>query len=522
MWKENCKNLNSNGITLIALVVTIIVLLILAGVTIATLTGDNGILNQAQNSKKRSDIAFEKEQIALAINSVHADKYNTEILDTDIENELKANGNNVEVLKFGSNFVIKFIDTNRSYELYENSEVSEPQEKNNDPYAGDITKGKTLDGSQGKPYEISCIEDLVSFSIATNGGNTELGISSNNYNGKYILLTKTLDFNSYFSYNNYETTKYGDLNTQGGIENLYLELTRRDEGCVGFNPIGTFGGKFDGNGNEIKNIYENNSGNACLFTSVSNATISNLVISGELTGQNCGGIAVSVVANSKISNCINYCNIKGNTSAGGIAAYSCNTTYFENCINYGSVSGSQYSGGIIGLCRYANQTTNIKQCFNIGEIYSESGAAGGIYGSASGYSGNQYQYVENCYNIGDIKGFTYVGGITGFHYGGSLLNCYNSGNVELLDSKGKNGGLFARRDAMPKIENCYYVQGNYNVTIDGTVECLEEDMRNGVLLDELNKYVEQKEGWAYWAVGTYGYPTLDYDKISDGIIDDTD
>ena len=35
------------GITLIALVITIIVLLILAGVTIATLTGDNGILKQA-------------------------------------------------------------------------------------------------------------------------------------------------------------------------------------------------------------------------------------------------------------------------------------------------------------------------------------------------------------------------------------------------------------------------------------------------------------------------------------------
>ncbi len=38
---------NSNGITLIALVITIIVLLILAGVSIAFLTGNNGILTQA-------------------------------------------------------------------------------------------------------------------------------------------------------------------------------------------------------------------------------------------------------------------------------------------------------------------------------------------------------------------------------------------------------------------------------------------------------------------------------------------
>ena len=43
----------NNGITLIALVITIIVLLILAGVSIATLTGQNGILTQAQNAKEK-------------------------------------------------------------------------------------------------------------------------------------------------------------------------------------------------------------------------------------------------------------------------------------------------------------------------------------------------------------------------------------------------------------------------------------------------------------------------------------
>ena len=40
-----------NGITLIALVITIIVLLILAGVSIATLTGENGILTRANDAK---------------------------------------------------------------------------------------------------------------------------------------------------------------------------------------------------------------------------------------------------------------------------------------------------------------------------------------------------------------------------------------------------------------------------------------------------------------------------------------
>ena len=53
------------GITLIALVITIIVLLILAGVAIATLTGDNGILTKTADAKKVTLQGEEKEQIRL-------------------------------------------------------------------------------------------------------------------------------------------------------------------------------------------------------------------------------------------------------------------------------------------------------------------------------------------------------------------------------------------------------------------------------------------------------------------------
>ena len=63
--KEQLKR--TKGITLIALVITIIVLLILAGVTIATLTGDNGILTKAQNAKTQNDKATAKEKVDLAI-----------------------------------------------------------------------------------------------------------------------------------------------------------------------------------------------------------------------------------------------------------------------------------------------------------------------------------------------------------------------------------------------------------------------------------------------------------------------
>ncbi len=63
MFSERLKN--NHGITLIALVITIVVLLILAGVTIATLTGDNGILTKAQEAKTKTEEAQKQEEAQL-------------------------------------------------------------------------------------------------------------------------------------------------------------------------------------------------------------------------------------------------------------------------------------------------------------------------------------------------------------------------------------------------------------------------------------------------------------------------
>ena len=58
--KENKKQ--TKGITLIALVITIIVFLILASVSISMLTGENGILTQAQKAKEETEKAAKEEQ----------------------------------------------------------------------------------------------------------------------------------------------------------------------------------------------------------------------------------------------------------------------------------------------------------------------------------------------------------------------------------------------------------------------------------------------------------------------------
>ncbi len=62
------------GITLIALVVTIIVLLILAGVSIRTLTGDNGILNRAKTAKELTEKAIAKEKLQIELIDLAGEK----------------------------------------------------------------------------------------------------------------------------------------------------------------------------------------------------------------------------------------------------------------------------------------------------------------------------------------------------------------------------------------------------------------------------------------------------------------
>ncbi len=83
--KEKSKDMEK-GITLIALVITIIVLLILAGVTIATLTGENGILTRASDASEETKKANVEEQVKLAVvasigedGKISLDDLNTEL-----------------------------------------------------------------------------------------------------------------------------------------------------------------------------------------------------------------------------------------------------------------------------------------------------------------------------------------------------------------------------------------------------------------------------------------------------------
>ncbi len=82
------RKLNSKGITLVALVVTIVVLIILAGVTLASLTGEKGIIKEARTAKELAEKASLEEQVDLAIIKAEQKHRNPGI--DDVIEELKS------------------------------------------------------------------------------------------------------------------------------------------------------------------------------------------------------------------------------------------------------------------------------------------------------------------------------------------------------------------------------------------------------------------------------------------------
>lgn len=109
------KGKQTKGITLIALVITIIILLILAGIAISTLTGENGILTKASKAKEESNMANAKEKIQLAVMSYQIDKEKTTLYDelikieglTYITPDNRNDGPKYNVIVDGYEFVVK-------------------------------------------------------------------------------------------------------------------------------------------------------------------------------------------------------------------------------------------------------------------------------------------------------------------------------------------------------------------------------------------------------------------------------
>lgn len=273
-----------------------------------------------------------------------------------------------------------------------------------------------------KVTTIEKIEDLVELSEQVRNGV--------NYDGVEVKLANSLDFNDNNSYNDYTNTIYGDLNYDGQTKGIKEELT--DQNGKGFTPIGLteklpFSGSFNGQGNEIKNIYINTTNvDAGLFGYVLNGKIENVGVSGNITGtNNVGGVVGYYSGQNDIKKCYNNANINGKCAGGIVGYYSAKYKNIIGCYNTGKIEGNNYAGGIIG-----NKT--------------------------------DYVGVYNCYNIGNVSANInngYVGAITGNN--AIVSKCYYSDNVNIVGKTLNNLGISKDSDYMKTEEFINEISDNY-------------------------------------------------------------
>ena len=110
-----------NGITLIALVITVIVLLILAGISISMLSGDNSILQRAAEAKKVTDEAAAKEQMQIQILGSYDSGASLNL--TNLKNNLQSIGASVE----GDDFPVTATFNGLSYTINEDGTIGEKE-----------------------------------------------------------------------------------------------------------------------------------------------------------------------------------------------------------------------------------------------------------------------------------------------------------------------------------------------------------------------------------------------------------
>lgn len=96
----------TKGVTLIALVITIIVLIILAGVSITAITGQNGLFQQASNAKTNMIKGHVEEMVSVAIGSLQTENLGdkSKITPQAIADQVNEENDRTDVTAEGSTF----------------------------------------------------------------------------------------------------------------------------------------------------------------------------------------------------------------------------------------------------------------------------------------------------------------------------------------------------------------------------------------------------------------------------------
>lgn len=469
-FKEELKY-GKKGITLISLVVTIIVLLILAGVTINLTLGDNGIITRAQSATKNYKLAEINEQVNLKnAESAMDDRI---ITSGTLESVLGTSNYNAYADKLyvlGGNLVY-------------NPDTCSSEEIANAKQAGikSMAEYKT----------IKTAEELKKFRDEVNAGNS--------YEGQTVYLVNSIDLQG-SEENQWSPIRYYDTTDEKELVNQ------------------AFKGTFDGCGNEIYRLYIHNEDEryqglfGCNAGIVQNVNISESSYimgkgnTGSIVGYNLGIVRYSINKATVESNNNNTGGIVGKNigtlkncqnigivsstglTTGGITGWNCSNGIIENCKNDATVTTEKYMVG--GICG-SNDGKIIKSCnynmitangYNIINSTQKASNIGGIVGTSTGE-------ILNCYNVGEVfSEYSNVGGICGYSSKNNLVsNCYNIGKISGENATGAIGGWLNG-----KISNCYYLNGSatngYNdkVSSEEVVNVNQSFMTSNDFLNVLN------------------------------------
>ena len=446
---------NQKGITILALIVTVIILIILAGITISTISGDNGIITNTSKAKFTTEVKDIQEQIELK--------------------EIKSN--NGKEYQFGSLEEIIGISNEYNNKLcIEDGKLVYIPEKVSE------NEAKWLEEMDIKAKQ-NIIPIYTKEQFKKIGSNEEVEIEQ--LQGEKFVFTKE----AHYALQNSIDLGCNDENQWNTLLNEYN------------NP---FKGIFEGNNYTISGIYINdaNKDNQSLF-GYNSGTIQNLKVEGYiqannyisgitirnngkiincenrveiyLNGHSAGGIVVE--NNGKIENCVNNAYLKLYAMAGGICGNNGANGKIIKCYNNHEITFVDFTlGGIVG-----NNEGIIEQCYNLRNInkvdkYSRYGK-GGICGGNSN-TGN----IINCYNLGDLdaKGWS-IGGITGSN-AGNVEYSYNTGYISGPEYvgclTGNNSGT---------IKNCYSIDNDIEIASENT-----GSIENTLILTEKQLQLKEK------------------------------
>ena len=456
------------GITLIALIITIIVLLILAGVTLNMVMGENGIIKKAQQAMQKTNISNAKEEIQLAIveeetNANSGENLGNKFNYENVWNTLRKNDENLEVKEKSEEkvFIIKY--KGYYFKIDENKNVTYIDEVEADPEENEykIVYNKN-DGTEEKLEEIVPKDQEITLDTTkfSRGGYIIEGWYNNpeGTGDKIIKVSRNIEVYAKWkevtnieskgsttignitysdSYEIWNKSQLLDFRNKVNNGNKFENCIIKQKADINLNnitwiPIGTyqnyFSGTYDGEEHTIEGININQANfDQGLFSYVYGteneyAEVANLTAEGNIIGTyNVGGIA-GRVNYGNIKNCVNKINVKStghhsdepqsanSSSVGGIVGrieeYGGN---IENCKNYGTITGSYDGiGGIVGWIRKGN----IIGCENYSNINNNVVKVGGISGCSG--DGTNIVSFKKVKNTGEIIGNNYVGGITGY------------------------------------------------------------------------------------------------------------